>query len=90
MTAGAALAAVLAGSVLFTSFLSGIFGMAGGMILLGVLLAVLDVAPTMVLFGMTQAASNGWRCARWRRRRRSAVYAVRGLSLRVAPTGWPT
>ena len=54
------------GTVLFTSFLSGIFGMAGGMILLGVLLALLDVAPAMVLFGVTQLASNGWRAWLWR------------------------
>ncbi len=56
----------LAFVVLATSFLSGIFGMAGGLILLGVLLAVLDVAPAMVLFGTTQLASNGWRGALWR------------------------
>src|SRR5690349_18686890 len=67
MAAGFTLAAVLAGSVLATSFLSGIFGMAGGMILLGILLLALDVAPAMVLFGVTQAASNGWRTALWRR-----------------------
>jgi uncharacterized membrane protein YfcA len=67
VAAGAALAGLLAASVLFTSFLSGIFGMAGGMVLLGVLLLVLDVAPAMVLFGTTQAASNGWRCTLWRR-----------------------
>ena len=52
--------------VLATSFLSGIFGMAGGLILLGVLLALMDVAPAMVLFGTTQLASNGWRGALWR------------------------
>ncbi|HUS56166.1 MAG TPA: hypothetical protein VMY41_19430 [Thermohalobaculum sp.] len=59
--------AVLAVTVLATSFLSGIFGMAGGMILLGVLLVFLDVAPTMVLFGTAQAAANGWRAVLWRR-----------------------
>ena len=52
--------------VVATSFLSGIFGMAGGLVLLGVLLAVLDVAPAMVLFGTTQLASNGWRGVLWR------------------------
>jgi uncharacterized membrane protein YfcA len=51
--------------VLATSFISGIFGMAGGLILLGVLLAFLDVAPAMVLFGAVQTASNGWRSALW-------------------------
>ena len=58
---------VLAATVIATSFLSGIFGMAGGMILLGVLLVFLDVAPAMVLFGTTQAAANGWRAVLWRR-----------------------
>ena len=60
------LAALLALVVVATSFLSGIFGMAGGLILLGILLAVLDVAPAMVLFGTTQLASNGWRGTLWR------------------------
>lgn len=60
------IAAALAATVLLTSFLSGIFGMAGGMILLGVLLLLLDVAPAMVLFGVTQFASNGWRATLWR------------------------
>ena len=58
--------AVLATTVIATSFLSGIFGMAGGMILLGVLLIFLDVAPAMVLFGATQATANGWRAWLWR------------------------
>jgi uncharacterized membrane protein YfcA len=60
-----ALAAVVGLAVLATSFLSGIFGMAGGLILLGVLLAFMDVAPAMVLFGVTQTAANGWRVALW-------------------------
>lgn len=57
---------IVAVTVLCTSFLSGIFGMAGGMILLGVLLAVLDVPSAMVLWGVTQLASNGWRAFLWR------------------------
>jgi uncharacterized protein len=57
--------ALLAATIPATSFLSGIFGMAGGLILLGVLLAVMDVAPAMILFGATQAAANGWRAALW-------------------------
>ena len=39
--------------------------MAGGLILLGVLLLFMDVAPAMVLFGTIQMASNGWRAALW-------------------------
>lgn len=54
-------------AVVVTSFISGIFGMAGGMLLLGLLLFFMDVAPAMVLFGVTQLAGNGWRAALWRR-----------------------
>jgi uncharacterized membrane protein YfcA len=61
-----AVLAVCGISVLATSFLSGIVGMAGGMILMGILLAVLDVGPAMVLHGTTQMASNGWRGLLWR------------------------
>src|SRR5215213_4369510 len=53
--------------VLGTSFLSGIFGMAGGMILMGLLLLFLSVPAAMILHGVTQAASNGWRAFLWRR-----------------------
>lgn len=59
--------AVVAVIVLITSFLSGIFGMAGGLILLGVLLALLDVASAMILFGTTQLGANGWRAYLWRK-----------------------
>lgn len=58
--------AIVAVTVLATSFLSGIFGMAGGLILLGVLLIWLDVAPAMVLFGTIQTTANGWRALLWR------------------------
>ena len=58
--------AVIAVSVLATSFLSGIFGMAGGLILLGVLLLFMDVVPAMVLFGVIQMGANGWRAVLWR------------------------
>ena len=40
--------------------------MAGGLVLLGVLLLLLDVAPAMMLFGITQLASNSWRAFLWR------------------------
>ncbi len=58
--------ALIAVSVLATSFLSGIFGMAGGLILLGVLLLFMDVVPAMVLFGTIQMGANGWRALLWR------------------------
>ena len=56
----------IAVSVLITSFISGILGMAGGMILMGVLLALLPLPAAMMLHGITQMASNGWRAWLWR------------------------
>jgi hypothetical protein len=48
-------------AVLATSFLSGVVGMAGSMILMGILLLMMDVTAAMVLYGVTQTAANGWR-----------------------------
>ena len=59
-------AAALAASVLSTSFISGVFGMAGGMILMGLLLAFMPLAPAMVLHGLTQIAANIARAWNWR------------------------
>lgn len=48
-------------AALGTSFISGILGMGGGMILMGVFCLLLPVAPAMLLHGITQASSNGFR-----------------------------
>ena len=48
-----------------TAFLSGIFGMAGGLILIGVLLFIFPLPTAMVLHAVTQMASNGWRALLW-------------------------
>ncbi|MGO1766177.1 hypothetical protein CAP48_02330 [Advenella sp. S44] len=61
------IAAFIGMSVLATGFISGAFGMAGGMILMGALLLVLPVPTAMVLHGVTQMSSNGWRAVVWRR-----------------------
>lgn len=58
--------ALLGATIVFTSFLSGVFGMAGGMILLGVLLSYFDVATGMILFSIIQLFANGWRALQWR------------------------
>ena len=58
---------LLAISALVTSFISGILGMAGGMILMGILLAVLPLPVAMLLHGITQLASNAWRAFLWRK-----------------------
>lgn len=62
---GTGTAGVIGASILVTSFISGVFGMAGGLILLGILLVFLDVAPAMVLFGIIQLGANGWRATLW-------------------------
>lgn len=59
--------ALLGFTVVVSSFISGVFGMAGGMILLGVLLIYFDVATAMVQFSILQIAGNGWRALHWRR-----------------------
>jgi uncharacterized membrane protein YfcA len=62
-----------------TAFLSGLFGMAGGLILIGVLLALMPLPTAMVLHAITQMASNGWRAFLWRahiRWRPVAVYLI--------------
>src|SRR5689334_22788981 len=62
----AVLAATLALSAAVTSFISGILGMAGGLILMGILLALLPLPAAMMLHGITQLASNAWRAFLWR------------------------
>jgi uncharacterized membrane protein YfcA len=52
---------------LATSFISGILGMAGGMILMGVLLALLPLPAAMMLHGISQLTANGWRAFMLRR-----------------------
>jgi uncharacterized membrane protein YfcA len=49
---------ILLSSSFVTSFISGIFGMAGGVILMGVLLMTLPVAGAMILHGYLQFISN--------------------------------
>ncbi len=61
------LALLLPGAVLATATLSGVFGMGGGLLLMGVYAAVLPVPAAMVLHGVTQVASNGSRCVLLRR-----------------------
>ncbi|MFN7165079.1 MAG: TSUP family transporter [Hyphomonas sp.] len=60
-------ALVILVTVLVTAFISGIFGMAGGLILMGVLAAMLPVATAMVVHGAVQMVSNGYRAFLWRR-----------------------
>lgn len=55
----------LVATMVATAFLSGIFGMAGGLVLIGVLFLVLPLPDAMALHAVTQMASNGWRGVLW-------------------------
>ena len=52
---------------LVSSFVSGIFGMAGGQIFLAVLLLYMPVAMALVVFAATQVVAGAWRAILWRR-----------------------
>jgi len=79
--------AALGFATLVTSFISGILGMAGGMILMGVLLALVSVPAAMMLHGITQFAANGWRAFMlrgsidWRVFRGTAVGSFAALAI---------
>ncbi|MBV8186015.1 MAG: sulfite exporter TauE/SafE family protein [Alphaproteobacteria bacterium] len=62
-----------------TSFISGIFGMAGGMMLIGFLLLMLPVPVAMVFHGVIQIAANGWRAWLWRQHIRWRVVLEFGI-----------
>ena len=55
------LSLLLFGSVLATSAISGVLGMAGGMILMAILVSTDSVAAAMMIHGAVQATSNGSR-----------------------------
>jgi uncharacterized membrane protein YfcA len=71
-----------------TAFLSGIFGMAGGLILIGVLLVLLPVPEAMALHAVTQMASNGWRGLLWWRHVRWRIVAVYLIGCALALGVW--
>lgn len=53
--------------VLITSTVSGVFGMAGGLMLMGALTLAMPVSAAMVTHGAVQLVSNGWRAILHRR-----------------------
>src|SRR6202165_5418408 len=71
-----------------TAFLSGLFGMAGGLILIGVLLTILPLPSAMVLHAITQMASNGWRAFLWRSHIRWRPVAIYLIGCAVALAAW--
>lgn len=78
----------LGGVMVATAFLSGIFGMAGGLILIGVLLLLLPVPEAMALHAVTQMASNGWRGLLWWRHVRWHIVTVYLIGCALALGAW--
>jgi uncharacterized membrane protein YfcA len=71
----------------FTAALSGVFGMAGGLVLMGGLAVVLPVSAAFVTHGLLQLTANGWRAVLHRRHvawRIVGVYAVGSLAAGIA------
>lgn len=62
-TAGALLVVI----AFLTAFLSGILGMAGGLVLMGALALMLPVSAAFVTHGLLQLVANGWRAVLHRR-----------------------
>ncbi|QQG37309.1 MAG: sulfite exporter TauE/SafE family protein [Micavibrio aeruginosavorus] len=69
-----------------TAILSGVFGMAGGIIMMALLLGLLPVASAMVLHAAIQLVSNGWRCFLWRRHIVWRVTPFYGLGIAAGVT----
>ena len=80
--------AILVAAMVGTAFLSGIFGMAGGLILVGILLAIMPLPEAMMLHGITQLASNGWRGAMWFRYVRWRPVAAYIAGCALAMVAW--
>jgi uncharacterized membrane protein YfcA len=82
----AALMLGLVSTMVATAFLSGIFGMAGGLILMGVLLTLLPLPEAMALHAVTQMASNASRGLLWMRyvHWRAAANFMAGCALAFA------
>jgi uncharacterized membrane protein YfcA len=78
--------ALIAVTIVVSSFVSGVFGMAGGMILLGVLLSYMDVAAGMIFFSIVQLFANGWRALHWRRYVRWPIFGWYVLGATIAFT----
>jgi len=84
----ASLIVALSVTMVTTAFLSGIFGMAGGLILMGVLLALLPLPEAMALHAVTQMASNGWRGLLWLRHVRWRAAAAFLIGCAMAFAAW--
>jgi uncharacterized membrane protein YfcA len=79
---------VILASVLLTALLSGVLGMAGGMILMAILVALMPVAAAMTLHGVVQAFSNGSRAWFLREHIRWGILPWYGLGSAIATSAF--
>lgn len=91
-----AVIAVLLAATLITAAISGVFGMAGGLILMGVLAAYVPVATAMVMHGFIQIISNFsraallWKHISWPIIGRYAIGIIGALAIIAAVSWRPT
>ena len=77
-------AAFVVAAAFVTATLSGVFGMAGGLVLMGALALVLPVQAAFVTHGLLQLVANGWRAALHRRHVRWDIVGWYALASLVA------
>lgn len=70
--------------VLITATISGVFGMAGGLMLMGGLTLAMPVAAAMVTHGAVQFVSNGWRAVLHRKHIHWRIIWLYGVGSAVA------
>jgi uncharacterized membrane protein YfcA len=77
-------AAFLVAMAFVTATLSGVFGMAGGLVLMGALAFVLPVQAAFVTHGILQLVANGWRAFLHRRHVRWDIVGWYALASAIA------
>jgi uncharacterized membrane protein YfcA len=70
--------------VLVTATVSGVFGMAGGLMLMGALTLAMPVSAAMVSHGAVQFVSNGWRAVLHRKHINWRIIVMYGLGSAIA------
>lgn len=70
--------------VLVTATISGVFGMAGGLMLMGALTLALPVSAAMVTHGAVQFVSNGWRAVLHRQHINWRIIVMYGAGSAIA------
>ena len=70
--------------VLLTATVSGVFGMAGGLMLMGALTLAMPVSAAMVTHGAVQFVSNGWRAVLHRKHINWRIILMYGIGSAIA------